>query len=118
MHLSDHSVRPDGKGRITLGSLAKGISSFRVTQDEAGRIILDPYTEIPAREAWLYANKSAMKKLQTGIQQSAAGETINESDAWAELRSFLQPRIDAAKRGEAVLVEPQQLLAELRASDA
>ena len=80
MQLSDHSVRPDGKGRITLGALAKGISSFRVTQEASGRIILEPYTEIPACEAWLYANKSAMKKLQTGLKQSAAGETVSRGD--------------------------------------
>ncbi len=54
------TLRPDAKGRITLGALASGISSFRATVDTSGRIILDPFAEIPAREKWLFENKDAM----------------------------------------------------------
>jgi hypothetical protein len=43
------TVRPDAKGRIALGALAKGVSSFRVHQ-ENGRLILEPYVEIPIHE--------------------------------------------------------------------
>ncbi len=63
-------------------------------------------------------------KIAAGIYASAddavndAIRHLTEADAWGELRTFLQPRIDAAIRGEAIAVEPQQLLAELRASDA
>lgn len=45
------TIRPDAKGRITLGRLARGVSSFRATTDAMGRIILEPYTEIPAIRA-------------------------------------------------------------------
>jgi len=41
-------LHPDAKGRITLGAMAKGISSYRMTKDENGLIILDPYVEIAA----------------------------------------------------------------------
>ena len=46
-------VRPDSKGRITLSKLTEGISSFNVSKDEDGRILLEPMVEIPAREKWL-----------------------------------------------------------------
>lgn len=68
------TVRPDAKGRIALGKLAEGISSFRVIRDRQGRFILEPYAEIPAREKWLFDNPHALAKVKRGIQQSAQGE--------------------------------------------
>ncbi|MEI8295058.1 MAG: hypothetical protein WCG04_00850 [Alphaproteobacteria bacterium] len=50
-------LRPDSKGRICLGSLAKGISGFKVTVEEnTQNIILSPYAEIPLKEKWLFDN--------------------------------------------------------------
>ncbi|MCK5799797.1 MAG: hypothetical protein KAI47_21555 [Deltaproteobacteria bacterium] len=67
-------ARPDAKGRITLGALAKGVSSFRVFREESsGRIVLEPFVEIPAREAWLFRNAAALSQVQQGIEQSAEG---------------------------------------------
>jgi hypothetical protein len=55
-------VRPDTKGRICIGKMAHGISSFKASFDEEShRIILEPYIEIPYREKWLLSNKEAMK---------------------------------------------------------
>ena len=54
-----HIVRPDAKGRITLGQLAVGVSSFAIHIDKHHRIILEPFAEIPAKEKWLYQNKEA-----------------------------------------------------------
>lgn len=68
------TIRPDAKGRITLGKLAKGFSSFRATQDPEGRIILEPFTEIPAREKWLFDNKIALSTVHEGLEQSAQGK--------------------------------------------
>ena len=67
-------VRPDAKGRITLGSLAEKISSYRVEASPDGRILLEPFAEIPARERWLYENPSALSSVKRGLRQSAAGE--------------------------------------------
>lgn len=67
------TVRPDGKGRITLGALARGVSSFHVHRDEQGRLILDPFAEIPARERWLFENHAARKSVKRGLRQSRAG---------------------------------------------
>ncbi len=65
-------VRPDAKGRITLGHLAEGVSSFSITKDKDNRLILEPYTEIPAREKWLFDNKLALKKVRQGIKEAAS----------------------------------------------
>jgi len=69
------TLKPDSKGRITLGKLAAGVSSFDVDHDEMGRIILDPLVEIPLREKWLYENKKALKSVLKGIEDSGKGKT-------------------------------------------
>lgn len=68
-------LKPDSKGRISLGKLAEGISSFRASRMEDGNILLEPYAEIPAREKWLFENKSALKAVESGLKQVAAGKT-------------------------------------------
>ena len=68
------TIRPDAKGRISLGQLAKGFSSFHATQDREGRIILEPFAEIPAREKWLFENPSALTAVREGLDQSAQGK--------------------------------------------
>lgn len=75
-----HTVHPDAKGRVTLGALARGISSFHVTTDKAGRIILEPFVEIPAREAWLFQNDAALKQVKKGLQESAKGKLSSRGD--------------------------------------
>ena len=70
-------VRPDSKGRITLGKLAKDISSYRVFEDAHHRVILEPYMEVPAWERWLLDNKVAQNQVKSGIKDSARGEVKN-----------------------------------------
>jgi len=67
-------VRPDAKGRITLGKLSVGVSSFTVTKIQ-NRIILEPNVEIPAREKWLFDNKTALSQVKKGLEDSAASRT-------------------------------------------
>lgn len=74
------TVHPDAKGRITLGALAKGISSFQISCDRDGRIILEPYVEIPAREQWLLNNRSALRQVKKGLQDSAEGKVSKRGD--------------------------------------
>jgi hypothetical protein len=66
-------LRPDSKGRVTLGAYAKGVSAFHIIVDDWDRIILEPYVEIPAREKWLFDNPRALKKVKEGLIDSAAG---------------------------------------------
>ncbi|MEX0914457.1 MAG: hypothetical protein WD397_04645 [Wenzhouxiangellaceae bacterium] len=68
-------LRPDAKGRINLGKLAQGVSSFRARRTEDGNIILEPFTEIPAREKWLFDNEVALGAVKAGLEQAAAGQT-------------------------------------------
>jgi len=67
-------VRPDAKGRIFLGALTEGISSYTVIKDH-GRIILEPNVEIPAKEKWLWENKTALQQVKKGLKDSAAERT-------------------------------------------
>jgi hypothetical protein len=67
------TLKPDSKGRIALGKLAKGVSSFHVTVDtKTTNITLEPYSEIPLseiplRERWLFQNKEILAKVRKGI---------------------------------------------------
>jgi len=66
-------VKPDNKGRITLGKLAKGVSSYAVRVDDSGRVLLEPYAEIPARERWLFKNSTARNRTLRGLADAGAG---------------------------------------------
>ena len=71
------TLRPDNKGRITLGSLAAGASSFKAYTDPKGRIILEPQVEVPAAEAWLWQNPVAMKSVRQGLKDAAEGKLVD-----------------------------------------
>lgn len=71
-------VRPDAKGRITLGHLADGISGYTLTETSDHKIILEPYTEIPVRERWLFDNKIASKKVAQGLKDAAKGRLVEK----------------------------------------
>ena len=70
-------VRPDSKGRVTLSKLADGISSFNVSKDEDGRLLLEPMVEIPAREKWLYENPEALASVRRGLADAKAGRVVS-----------------------------------------
>jgi hypothetical protein len=70
------TVRPDSKGRITLGNLAAGASSFKAYRDSKGRIILEPQVEVPAAQAWLWQNPAAMKSVREVLKDSAEGKLV------------------------------------------
>lgn len=79
---SEKVLRPDSKGRVALGELANGVSSFHV-RVEHGRIILEPYAEVPAREKWLFENREALASVRRGLEDSAAGR-LNSRGSFAE----------------------------------
>lgn len=68
-------LRPDAKCRITLGALARGVSSYHATVDPSGRIILEPFAEVCARETWLFENKDALNAVREGLIKVAEGLT-------------------------------------------
>jgi hypothetical protein len=63
------TARPDERGRITLGStLTKDVSRYDVFVDEStGEVLLKPYREVPAQEAWFYKNEIAQKLVAEGL---------------------------------------------------
>lgn len=63
------TARPDERGRITLGqALTKDISRYDVYLDqETGEVLLRPFREVPASEAWFYNNEVAQKLVADGI---------------------------------------------------
>lgn len=76
----NRTLRPDSKGRIALGDFAKGISSFRVHQEQDGRLILEPFREIPARESWLFENAAALGKVRRGLKDASEGKLSRRGD--------------------------------------
>lgn len=50
-------VKPDSKGRVSLGILSKNISSFSIEVSENGKIVLTPFVEIPKEDLIQYTKK-------------------------------------------------------------
>ncbi len=76
MHITDKlTLRPDAKGRICLGKLAQGVSSYKVSIDSQNRLILEPFAEVPLKEKWLFDNKEALQMVQQGLLEAARNET-------------------------------------------
>ena len=70
-------VRPDAKGRLYLGYITQGISSYKISLDEKSREIhLTPYVEIPLSEQWLFDDIKALQSVTRGLQQSQNQEVI------------------------------------------
>lgn len=57
-------LRPDAKGRITLGEIANNVSSYRVNVEEHGKVTLEPYAEIPLSEKWIFEDKELLEKIK------------------------------------------------------
>src|SRR5690606_26183680 len=50
---------PDERGRVTLGALAKGVSSYFVTELDDGALVLRPNVEIPRSALWTESFQAA-----------------------------------------------------------
>ena len=72
-------LRPDSKGRITLGKLADGVSSYRARRQKDGKILLEPFIEIPAEERWVYENPDILAVIKRGLADSKAGRVTRMS---------------------------------------
>jgi hypothetical protein len=58
---------------VTLGKLAEGVSSYVAKRQKDGKIVLEPFVEIPADERWLYENPSELASVRRGIADARAG---------------------------------------------
>jgi hypothetical protein len=71
-------TEPDSKHRVTLGSAVQtppGVR-YKVLQNEAGQILLDPIKSVPAYEAWVWENPERIASIQRGIKQAQAGKVV------------------------------------------
>jgi hypothetical protein len=66
--MSDIILRPDSKGRISLGAITNNVSSYRVSVEDNGRVVLEPYTEIPLSEKWIFEDKELLEKVISQIK--------------------------------------------------
>ncbi len=62
--MSEIILRPDSKGKLNIGDLAQGVSSYRVVIGENGVLTLYPYAEIPFSEKWIFENKELLEKFK------------------------------------------------------
>jgi ABC-type nitrate/sulfonate/bicarbonate transport system substrate-binding protein len=70
----------DSKKRINLGKKvleaagSPGANQFQVFIGTEGDILLRPLMAIPAREAWIYQNPAALRKLRQGLKEAGEGK--------------------------------------------
>ena len=57
-------LRPDSKGKLNIGELAQGVSSYRVVMSENGALTLYPYAEIPFSDKWIFEDKELLEKFK------------------------------------------------------
>ena len=65
-------IRPDSKGRISLGAISENVSSYEVTIEEDGTVTLKPYTEIPLADKWIFEDKDVLEKFKIHLQNERA----------------------------------------------
>ena len=69
--MSEIIVRPDSKGRLNIGELAQGVSSYRIILGENGVLTLYPYAEIPFSDKWIFDNKELLEKIKNENKQNS-----------------------------------------------
>lgn len=81
LNIDYKTLRPDAKGRVLLGNLIPDdVTSFKAYSDKEGRIILEPYAEIPAREMWLWKNPNTLKNVLDGINSPVVATMDKDED--------------------------------------
>lgn len=71
-------VKPDAKRRVLLPLvLVKEGITYHIYANSFGQIFLDPQVNIPASEAWLFEDKTALASVDRGMAESAKGKLID-----------------------------------------
>jgi hypothetical protein len=67
-------VKPDAKKRVVLprNQVQEGIT-YHIYSNSIGQIILDPQVTIPASEAWLFSNPTALASVRKGLSDATEG---------------------------------------------
>lgn len=59
----------DAKGRLMLGNRFAG-RMVLIDDSDPARVVITPAVAIPEREAWLYKNEEALKRVRKGLEQA------------------------------------------------
>ncbi len=86
-------VKPDAKGRISLGKLAKDVDLFEILEDKNGRIILTPHILIPKNQSNLYKNFDT-SKITKEINDELSYDEYNMGTNWKEIESVKFPETE------------------------
>jgi hypothetical protein len=79
----------DSKGRLTLGESFANATVLVEVRGE-GEVIIKRARVIPAGEAWLYDNKTALASVRRGLKQAAEGDFVAEPDFKSAAESIEQ----------------------------
>ena len=63
-------ISTDPQGHLSLNLEPKS-TEYRVLVNEAGQILLDPITNIPDREQWLWQNPQVLAAVKCGLAASS-----------------------------------------------
>ncbi len=70
----------DSKSRISLGdklikvySKMMKIDAYRICVADNGDVLLKPYINVPADEAWVYQNPKILNEFKKGLEDAKAG---------------------------------------------
>lgn len=69
-------TKSDSKNRVTLGRCRVKAHHYRVYENAAGQLVLDPQTRVSSAEAWLYKNKGALASVRKGLAQARSGKLV------------------------------------------
>ena len=85
-------AKTDSKKRLVLrGKVAR---HYYMYQNDAGQILLEPMTLVPAREAWLYKNPKALASVRAGIK--AYGDIVHSFISLKDYRGPFLPGFQAS----------------------
>lgn len=64
-------VRVDSRSRISLTKVSKNLPSSFYAYESHGKIILEPLTEVPMEEAWIFEpkNRHILEAVKEGLTQ-------------------------------------------------
>jgi len=71
-------VKSDSKHRVALKRVKRSGKRYRVFENSAGQLLLDPVVTIPASEAWLFENRAALASVRKGLKQAAEGKLVRK----------------------------------------
>ena len=73
----------DSKGRLMLGNRLAGRMVI-IDETDPDRIVITPAVAIPEREAWLYKNEEALKRVRKGLAEARARRFCEPPDLDAD----------------------------------